>query len=154
MTFLFFYDCWLSLDWLLSLKHLTVLHYTVSLCLYVTRRPAAFVSDTLLKTNLFRRYYWVYTHSAVEMLHDSALYKFMTDIGIDIGSLPYHALSSFNALMNDEWVGVAWAGVMESYPVWKSIYCNVKVCTLCTMWLLSNKNSISRPIGIRQNWTL
>ena len=55
------------------------IHYrTVS----VTRRSAVIVSD-----NCWRRTYFGVTmsiHSAVEMLHDSALYKFMIDIDIDI----------------------------------------------------------------------
>jgi len=50
-------------------------------------RDPALSSDRfrqLLKTNLFQRYNLpLSTHSTVEMLHDSALYKFMIDIDID-----------------------------------------------------------------------
>ena len=41
----------------------------------------------LLKTNLIISALPLSTHSAVEMLHDSALYKFMIDIDIDIDNI-------------------------------------------------------------------
>jgi len=51
----------------------------------VTRRSAVIVSDNCCRRTyfkLFRRYHALSTHSAVEMLYDSALYKFMIDIDI------------------------------------------------------------------------
>jgi len=52
----------------------------------VTRSSAATVSDYTVKDELISTFNTTeYTqHSAVEMLHDSALYKFMIDIDIDI----------------------------------------------------------------------
>ena len=52
----------------------------------MTRRSAVIVSDNC-KDELISALP-LSTHSAVEMLHDSALYKFMIDIDIDIWFQP------------------------------------------------------------------
>ena len=49
----------------------------------MTRRSAVIVSDNTVKDELISALP-LSTHSAVEMLHDSALYKFTIDIDIDV----------------------------------------------------------------------
>jgi len=56
-------------------------HYRI---VSVTRRSAVIVSDNITVEDELISALPLSTHSAVEMFHNSALYKFMIDIDIDI----------------------------------------------------------------------